>query len=56
LNGIKRTLNKEEEVMRAQIRQFIDQSKSATRENDPARAYNLALKARVLSDELVKQR
>jgi hypothetical protein len=56
LNGIKRTLNKDEEAMRAQIREFITQSRRATTENDPARAYNLALKARVLSDELVKQR
>jgi len=56
LNGIKRTLNKDEEAMRAQIKAFIDQSRNATRENDPTRAYNLAVKARVLSDELVKQR
>jgi len=56
LNGIKRTLSKEEEAMRAQIKEFITQSRKATTENDPARAYNLALKARVLSDELVKQR
>ncbi len=56
LNGIKRTLNKDEEAMRAQIREFITQSRKATTENDPGRAYNLAVKARVLSDELVKQR
>jgi hypothetical protein len=56
LSGIKRTLSKDEEAMRAQIKVFIDQSRNATKENDPARAYNLALKARVLSDELVKQR
>jgi hypothetical protein len=56
LNGIKRTLSKEEEAMRAQIREFITQSRKATTENDLARAYNLAVKARVLSDELVKQR
>jgi hypothetical protein len=56
LNGIKRTLNKDEEAMLAQIREFITQSRKATTENDPGRAYNLAVKARVLSDELVKQR
>ena len=56
LNGIKRQLSKDEEVMRAQIKEFISQSHKATTENDPARAYNLAVKARVLSDELVKQR
>jgi len=56
LNGIKRQLNKEEETMLAQIREFINQSRKATTENDPERAHNLAVKARVLSDELVKQR
>jgi outer membrane biosynthesis protein TonB len=56
LNGITRTLSKDEEAMRAQIREFIKQSRTATTENDPARAHTLALKARLLSDELVKQR
>ena len=56
LNGIKRQLTKEEEVMLAQIREFISQSRKAVSENDPARAHNYAVKARVLSDELVKQR
>lgn len=56
LNGIKRQLNKDEEAMLAQIREFISQSRKATTENDPERAHNLAVKARVLSDELVKQR
>jgi hypothetical protein len=56
LNGITRTLSKDEEAMRAQIREFIKQSRTATTENDPARAHTLAVKARVLSDELVKQR
>jgi hypothetical protein len=56
LNGITRTLTKDEEAMRAQIREFIKQSRNATTENDPARAHTLAMKARLLSDELVKQR
>ncbi len=56
LNGITRTLSKDEEAMRAQIREFIKQSRTATTENDPARAHTLAVKARLLSDELVKQR
>ncbi|HET9836979.1 MAG TPA: hypothetical protein VFR84_02010, partial [Candidatus Angelobacter sp.] len=56
LSGIKRQLNKDEEAMRAQIREFISQSRKAITENDPSRAHNLAVKARVLSDELVKQR
>ena len=56
LNGITRTLSKDEEAMRAQIREFIKQSRTATTENDPARAHTLAVKARLLSDELDKQR
>jgi len=56
LNGITRQLSKDEEAMRAQIREFIKQSRNATTENDPARAHTLAVKARLLSDELVKQR
>jgi hypothetical protein len=56
LSGIKRTLTKEEEAMRAQIKEFISQSRKATTENDLARAHILAVKARLLSDELVKQR
>ena len=56
LNGITRTLSKDEEAMRAQIREFIKQSRNATTENDLARAHTLAVKARLLSDELVKQR
>lgn len=56
LNGITRPLSKDEEAMRAQIREFIKQSRTATTENDPARAHTLAMKARLLSDELVKQR
>lgn len=56
INGISRQLSKEEEAIRAQIREYINQSRKATTENDPARAHNLAVKARLLSDELVKQR
>jgi outer membrane biosynthesis protein TonB len=56
LNGITRTLSKDEEAMRAQIKEFIKQSRTATTENDPARAHTLAVKARLLSNELVKQR
>ena len=56
LNTINRQLSKDEESMRAQIKDFISQSHKATTENDLARAHNLAVKARLLSDELVKQR
>jgi outer membrane biosynthesis protein TonB len=56
LNSIKRQLSKDEEAMRTQIKEFIIQSHKATSENDLARAHNLAVKARLLSDELIKQR
>lgn len=56
LNGITRQLSKDEEAMRAQSRDFIKQSHNALAENDLARAHTLAVKARLLSDELIKQR
>lgn len=56
LNAINRQLSKEEEGKRSQVLEFISQSQKATTDNDPSRAYNLALKARLLSDELVKPR
>ncbi len=56
LNGIKRQLSKDEEAMLAQTKEFIAQSRKATTENDTVRAHNLAVKARLLSDELAKQR
>lgn len=56
LNSITRQLSKQEEAMRAQIKEFITQSRKATTENDPTRAHNFAVKARLLSDDLVKQR
>jgi hypothetical protein len=55
LNGIKRQLTKEEEVNRTQVKEFISQSRKAIAENDLARAHNWAVKAQLLSDELVKQ-
>lgn len=53
LNGLKRQLSKDEESMVAQIRNYISQSRQASKDNDPARARNLALKANLLSNELV---
>ena len=55
LRGVNRTLSDEEQVMVAHIRSYIQQSKNATTDGDLERAYNLALKARLLSDELVKK-
>jgi hypothetical protein len=56
LSAIKRQLTKDEETTLAQIKEFISLSHKATTENDPVRAHNLAVKARLLSDELLKQR
>lgn len=56
LNGIKRQLTKDEDIKRAQVKEFISQSRKAIAENDLARAHNWAVKAQLLSDELVKQR
>ncbi len=56
IKGITRQLSSEEQAMLAQIRDFINQSRSATRDNDFARAHNLAIKAHSLSEELVKQK
>lgn len=55
LNGIKRQLSSDEQAVVAQIRDYVNQSRQATKANDLTRAYNLALKARLLSDDLAKQ-
>jgi hypothetical protein len=47
-------LNSNQQEMVNQIRQFMDQSKAAAAAGDLDRARNLALKANLLSDELVK--
>jgi len=55
LRSITRQLSSDEVAMVQHIRSFITQSQKATGEGDIERAYNLALKARQLSDELVKK-
>ena len=54
LNSINRPLSPEEQAMVAQIKDYMAQSRKATKASDTVRAHNLALKARLLSDELVK--
>ena len=54
LKGINRPLSPEEQAMVAQIKEYMKQSREATAGSDGVRARNLALKARLLSDELVK--
>jgi hypothetical protein len=55
LRKLTRVLNSDEQAMVQQIRTFVAQSRSASAEGDIERAYNLAMKARLLSDELVKR-
>ncbi len=54
LKSINRPLSPEEQAMVAQIKEYMKQSREATASSDAVRARNLALKARLLSDELVK--
>jgi len=54
LNKINRPLSPDEQAMVAQIKEYMKQSREATNSSDAVRARNLALKARLLSDELVK--
>jgi hypothetical protein len=54
LRSITRNLTEDEHATVAQIRNFMAQSRVATTENDLVRAHNLALKAHLLSDELVR--
>ena len=52
LKNIHRTLTTDEQAMLQQIQDFEKQSREATAQGDTVRAYNLALKAHLLSDEL----
>lgn len=52
LKSIHRTLTPDEQAMVQQIQDFEKQSREATTQGDTVRAYNLALKAHLLSDEL----
>jgi len=56
INNLKRTLTTDEQAIVAQIRDYVNQSRQAIRDNDLTRAHTLALKAHLLSDELIKRR
>lgn len=56
LRNLKRDLSDNEKSTKNQILDYIAQSRKATEEADPVRAHTLALKARLLSDELVKSK
>jgi len=53
LKGLTRNLTSDEQATVTQIRNFLNQSRAAITDNDLVRAHNLALKAHLLSDELV---
>ncbi|MGE0405747.1 MAG: hypothetical protein AB7O65_05560 [Candidatus Korobacteraceae bacterium] len=55
LKNLTRSLSSDEQAVLQNIRTYIRQSRSATEMGDIERAYNLALKAHLLSDELVKR-
>lgn len=55
LRSLTRQLSAEEQAMVTQIKDYMEQSRKAMQESDPVRARNLALKAHLLSDELVRR-
>jgi outer membrane biosynthesis protein TonB len=54
LAGLNRSLNQSEQAMATQARNYIAQSHQAIQEGEIERAYNLAVKASLLADELAK--
>ena len=54
LRKVTRQLSDGEQAMLRQVRNYITQSRSATQDGDLERAYNLAMKANLLSSELAK--
>lgn len=55
LKSINRQLNDEEKNMRAQVQSFLQQSRKATSDGDYERAFNLAKKAQLLAEALIKK-
>lgn len=55
VSGLNRTLSKDDEEIVVQIRGYVTQSRSATKDGDFERAYNLANKAHLLSAALIKK-
>ncbi|MGB9106458.1 MAG: hypothetical protein WCC59_17020 [Terriglobales bacterium] len=54
LKSISRALSADEQAMLQHIRSYMQQARDAAKDGDTERAYNLALKAHLLSDELIK--
>ncbi len=55
VSSLNRTLSKDDEEIVVQIRSYVAQSHSATKDGDFERAYNLANKAHLLSAALIKK-
>jgi len=55
LRGLRRALSADERSIVEQIRAYQQQAREAGKDGDLVRAHNLALKAHLLSDELVKR-
>jgi len=55
INGLGHSLSSGEEETLVQIRAYVSQSRKATTDGDFERAFNLATKAHLLSDALVKK-
>ena len=55
LKNISRPLSDDEKSMKAQIQSYLQQSRKATNDGDFERALNLAKKAQLLADALVKK-
>jgi ElaB/YqjD/DUF883 family membrane-anchored ribosome-binding protein len=55
LKNMTRSLSDEEKAMRTQIQSYLQQSRKATADGDYERAYNLAKKAQLLADALIKK-
>jgi hypothetical protein len=55
INNIHRTLSTDEQAIVQHIRGFIEQSRQALKDGDTERAHTLAIKAHLMSDELIKK-
>jgi hypothetical protein len=56
LRSLNRSLSTDEQATVQHVHAYVSQSQKATTEGDLERAYNLALKAHLLSDELAKKK
>jgi ElaB/YqjD/DUF883 family membrane-anchored ribosome-binding protein len=55
LKNLSRQLSDEEKAMKSQIQSYLQQSRKATTDGDFERAFNLAKKAQLLADALIKK-